>query len=328
MDFQTVFLVGASRSGTTWLQHMLGAHPNVVTTQETDLFSQYIEGWRRTWSDQTKGTKEEWLGFRFKGLPAILTEDEFHELMTRVVAAVYRKIMDLKPSATTLLDKDPPHSLHVDLICRYLPKARFIHVIRDGRDVVTSLMAASKGWGRVWAPSRFEDAASMWRDYVLAARQAEEKGHPYMEVRYEDLSADGAAVLKRLFDFCLVEASLADCTAIYDRFTFERMKSQPAQMSTSIVWGGEVRRRYGTALQEPDGFFGKGETGAWKETWGPYERWRFDRIAGELLADLGYADEEWSRTGFLHRKVFPVREATGLWLRHFLRSARQRVSAF
>ena len=37
-----VLLVGAPRSGTTWLQTMLGAHPDVVTPQETDLFSRYL----------------------------------------------------------------------------------------------------------------------------------------------------------------------------------------------------------------------------------------------------------------------------------------------
>ncbi len=35
-----VFLVGAPRSGTTWLQHLLGAHPRIATRQETDLLNE------------------------------------------------------------------------------------------------------------------------------------------------------------------------------------------------------------------------------------------------------------------------------------------------
>ncbi len=324
MDFQTVFLVGASRSGTTWLQQMLGAHPNIVTAQETDLFSGYIESMRRLWSNQTRETKEEWLKIRYKGLPAVLTEDEFQVVISNVISEVYGKIRDLKPLATTLLDKDPPHSLHIDVISRYLPEPRFIHIIRDGRDVVASLVAASKGWGHLWAPRRLEEAATMWKEYVLQARHAEGLGHPYIEVRYEDLLADGAAVLKNLFEFCLVETSSEDCSAIYQRFAFNRMRSRPPQLSASIVWGGEVRRRFGTALEEPQGFFGKGKNGAWKEIWGPYERWCVDHVAGDLLADLGYVDAGWARTGFMQGKIFAVREATGLWLRQFLRRAKNR----
>ncbi len=324
MDFQTVFLIGAPRSGTTWLQHMLGAHPNIVTSRETHLFSAYIKSLWQAWSFHLRETLEDCKETGFSGLPTILTENEFDELIHEVISKVYRKIIDLKPSATTLLEKDPPYSLHIDLIRRYSPEARFIHIIRDGRDVVASLVAASKGWGHLWAPKRIEEAATMWKDHVLGARQAKLLGNPYIEVRYEDLLADGSAVLKKLFDFCLIETSSEDCSAIYQRFAFNRVRSQPPEESASIVWGGEFRRRFGTALEEPQGFFGKGKNGAWKEIWGPYERWRVDHVAGDLLADLGYVDEDWIRTGLLRRKIFSMREATRPWLRQFLRRARSR----
>lgn len=327
MDLQTVFLVGAPRSGTTWLQNLLGAHPNIITTQETDLFSQYVESWQRIWVGQKKDSREEWEKLRFKGLPAVLTDSEFDTLVRDVVSQIYGKIGDLKPSATTLLDKDPPHSRHVEAISKYLPEARFIHLLRDGRAVVTSLRAASQGWGQSWAPRRFEEAVTTWKDHVLGARQARALGHAYFEVRYEDLLADGAAVLERLFDFCLVKATSSDCAAIYDRFTLDRTKSHQTRPSASIVWGGEIRRRFGTDLEEPDGFSGKGQTEASMESWGRYERWRFDRIAGDLLAELGYVGESWAQTGFIEDRMFWVREATGLLLRRSMKRARSLLSA-
>ncbi len=327
LDFQTVFLLGAPRSGTTWVQQMLGAHPDIATPQETDLFSGYIESWRRIWSDQLREAEEDWRERRFKGLPSVLTQDEFDDLIYGVIAGIYRKVMDLKPSATKLLDKDPPHSLYVDLIRKHLPDARFIHLVRDGRDVVTSLIAASKGWGRSWAPKGHEEAVQMWKAYVLAARRAELSGSPYIEVRYEDLLADGSSGLKRLFDFCLVEVSLEDCSEIYERFARDSAKSQRSRSSPSLIRGGEVRRRFGAAPEEPEGFLGKATRGGWKETWGSYERWCFDHIAGDLLEDLGYVDDEWAQIGSLRRTVFSRQEAARLWLRQLLRRAKNRLSA-
>lgn len=320
MDFQTVFLIGAPRSGTTWLQHMLGSHPQIVTTQETDLFSGYISSLWWWWSFHVRETR--------KGLPAVLTESEFDSLIANLINETYQKIMDLKPSATILLEKDPPYSLHIDLILRHVPKARFIHIIRDGRDVASSLMAASQGWGRSWAPSGLEDAVTMWKNYVTGAKRAADSGNPYVEVRYEDLMADGAGALKRVFDFCLVDASLERCETLYKKQQFDKMKSRKGPSSASIVWGGEVRRRFGANLEWPEeGFFGKGKPGSWKETWGSYERWCFDCVAGDLLADLGYGDEALAGPGFLLGKAFSVRKATRLWLRQILRRAKNRLSA-
>ncbi|MER3452771.1 MAG: hypothetical protein C4344_03635, partial [Acidimicrobiia bacterium] len=42
-----VFLIGAQRSGTTWLQCLLGAHPRVATPQEPEFFTGYVAAWDR-----------------------------------------------------------------------------------------------------------------------------------------------------------------------------------------------------------------------------------------------------------------------------------------
>ena len=66
-----VLLVGAPRSGTTWLQSMLGAHPAAATPQETDLFSRYVTPLADAWSWQLRGGPDAWRKRRFKGLPAV-----------------------------------------------------------------------------------------------------------------------------------------------------------------------------------------------------------------------------------------------------------------
>jgi hypothetical protein len=307
MNYKTIFIVGASRSGTTWLQHMLGIHHQIVTPQETDFFNLYIHPLWKAWNQDLQTTEEK----RFKGLAAVLTQKDFDRLILHVISMVYQRIMELKPSASVLLEKNPPYSLHIDLINRYLPQAHFIHMIRDGRDVAASLMAASGGWGRSWAPNNVVHAAKMWKNYVLGARKAQYFVKRYIEVRYEDLLVDGPSELRRLFKFCNIETTLEECSAIYDRFTFTKMKSQTVFVE-SIKFAGEVRRRSEADLKEPGGFFREGKASTWKSLLGPRELWSFDQIAGDLLVDLGYAKRGWRQTRFLQDTMFSMQAAAGL----------------
>lgn len=146
MTFERVFLVGAPRSGTSWLQAMLGAHPEVATPAELHLFDMYLKGWHQTWERQAHPTHgHEWR--RLRGLASVLTRQDFDVMITQTIDTIHRRVMDAKPSATVLLEKTPDYSLYVEDIVRYVPEARFIHLIRDGRDVAVSLLAASDGLG-------------------------------------------------------------------------------------------------------------------------------------------------------------------------------------
>ena len=96
---------------------------------------------------------------------------------------------DLQPDEW-FLEKTPSHALYIPEIKQLLPDSRFIHLVRDCRDVVASLMTASQGWGASWAPSSVELAAAMWAQApVDAAKVAAKNLSPqeFREIRYEDL---------------------------------------------------------------------------------------------------------------------------------------------
>ena len=97
MDRGYVFVIGAPRSGTTWLQNMMGAHPEIVTPQESNLFSVYVALLRREWSRSLPVSANEWQSARHNGLPAILTEEEFNLLIRDFVLSVYDAVRRLKP---------------------------------------------------------------------------------------------------------------------------------------------------------------------------------------------------------------------------------------
>src|SRR5690242_92433 len=123
-----VFIVGAPRSGTTFLQNLIGSHPLVASSQETDLFTQYVGPWRTSWEHQLRSDPESWKRWRHKGLPAVLTEQEFDSIVGGVVDHVHSRTVGLKPGAMVCLIKVPQDCRRAELILRYLPNARFIHL--------------------------------------------------------------------------------------------------------------------------------------------------------------------------------------------------------
>jgi LPS sulfotransferase NodH len=284
LDKQFVFIIGAARSGTTWLQAMLGAHPAVCTFGELQLYDYYTAPWLKAWKRQEEVS-------RFNGLPTIWNEEQLYEFLREFLARTYSRVLETKPEASIVLDKHPGYSLHVEHINRLIPSAKFIHMIRDGRDVAVSLRAASQGWGRLWAPAVIESAASLWKSSVVEARKAQDYGGRYMEVRYEELLSDGIQVLKSVFEFLRVPIDLEDLTSIFNEHQFEKMKEEK-KGTNQLIW--------------PDGFFRKGQAGDWRNTLKPMERYVFHEIAGDLLYELGYANNSWWLDRPYHKITVPL----------------------
>lgn len=276
------FLIGSPRSGTSWLQALLGAHPDVVTPQELDLFSRYLPQLWDAFAYELSRTPQD----RIVGLITALTEEEFEELLRRFVASVYERVLAMKPGAVLVLEKNPSYSLHVQLIDRLIPEARYLHLIRDGRDVTASLVAAGRSWGHRWAPAAVGEAARTWRAHVESARSAAAFGDRYLEVHYESLLDAGAIELLTLFRFLGLDADDAMCREIVDSYRFTTEAGEQP-LAASIMFGGEALRRFGR-VDEPSGFFRRGQAGRWSSTLTAREERICEDVCGELLLALGY----------------------------------------
>ncbi|MGE0821963.1 MAG: sulfotransferase [Candidatus Binatia bacterium] len=271
---QTVFIIGAPRSGTTWLQAMLGAHPAICTTAELMLFNHYTAQWVDAWNAQVRLHHDG----SFVGLPTLWSEEEFYGFLKEFLDRVYSRVREQKPEAPILLDKHPGYAQYVDHIDRLIPTAKFIHIIRDGRDVASSMMAAAKGWARIWAPQSVEKAAASWKTHTVAARQAARHEGRYLEMRYEDLLASGVPVMRKVYDFLGVPMSEEQIAATLQEHQFEKMKKKKTGASQFTL---------------PEGFFRQGGKGDWQATLNPTQRIIFHEVAGDLLCELGYATDSW-----------------------------------
>jgi hypothetical protein len=284
-QLEVIFLLGAPRSGTTWLQELLAQHPAIASSQETKLYHEFINPMWTSWKRQPLEDEDRWRRLRFTGLGCILTEEEFVAMARMFAESVYERVLALKPGSRIILDKDPPNNRYVELLISLFPEGKFVHLIRDGREVAASLVDAHRGWGESWAPRTVASAARIWREHVEGARTAR-KGRLYTEVRFEDLKGDPTNTLRELL-ICLglpcSEGLVTEMISKVDRATEE---DAPLRR---LVWNGEAVRR-GYTLSEPGGFSG-GQRPNWR-AWSRRERVRFEVVSGSLLSELNYGLSE------------------------------------
>lgn len=155
-------------------------------------------------------------------------------------------------------EKTPGHAFHVDLIHAVYPDAQFVHIIRHGQAVVRSLQNVS------WSPRRIRWSVDRWRDSVTAARRSAVRlpSVQYVEIRYEALTRDPEAELRRLCHFLNEEYDVG-------LLEFHRPERNSWGMAQPPIKNGQLNDGY-RALNLR-------------------ERLVLHRRAGGLLRELGYA---------------------------------------
>jgi hypothetical protein len=268
---------------------MLGAHPLVATGQESQLFNNYFRKIYEQWNRELRYPETDKL--RKHGITSFIDEAQFIELIRQFAISVFGNVLAAKPGATTFLEKSPNNSFNIDLIFNCFPDAKYVHLMRDGRDVVTSMLAAKSSWGRQWAPDHGYDAGLEWVEAVSQSRRLREMTDRYIEIRYEDLLSNGYETLGKLFDFLGLACNVDKVAEIYDRFSFKKLKAN--EYSRDVFLNPGVARASGTEHRpEPQGFFRKGVAGDWKNSLSEKHLAEVYWAAGKLLAQLSYTDQD------------------------------------
>lgn len=281
-------VVGAPRSGTTLLRFMLDAHSELAIPPETaflrlgpDLitrrvnaeeFSRVITGFPETapaWDDF--GINAETFRAALGQLRPFTVADGFRTFY-RLYAARFGK--------SRWGDKTPLYCKSMGAIRQVLPEARFIHIIRDGRDAALSLR-------RMWfSPGQdIETQAAYWRDCVSAARAASAGHTDCLEVRYESLIRDPASVLGEICRF--TEIGFEESMLEYHLRTPERLAEHRTRLradGTPLVTHDRRVDQVRLTTSPPD----PSRVGRWRSEMSPEEQHRFSAVAGDLLEALGY----------------------------------------
>jgi len=272
-----IFVIGAPRSGTTWLHRMLERHPGIASApRELTLISRYLAPAHHSFQREREHMdRGDWK----QGLPLVMNESEFMDGLKAITTAVYRKVLDSKPGAWLILDKHPGYTYHLPLIEQLLPGARFIHLLRDGRDTAISMLSAREKRG--FGARTMDEAARDWAESVRLARLHGEAvgAHRFLEIRYEGLLKETEQGLLEILRFCGLPPDEAWCRRAAAENSIEHR-----QVSSGDSALNKLRREPGAI---------------WRQRMSLKQRFVFDRVATVWLVATGYDKKGWWRLGAL-----------------------------
>jgi hypothetical protein len=242
-----IFLVGSPRSGTTLAVNLFATHPDVASWSEAG----------RLWDPVHYHDPEAEHYWTAEDLtPA-------HARRLHRWCEWYRQ----SQGKARFVNKHPRNSLRIGYLRAVFPDARFIHVIRDGRAVVSSVLsqvarrerrqkrpmggfAKPPGWRAMLRDDLAEQTALQWQAIVrLVREQRAALGPAYVEVRYEELCAGPRETYRELFRFAALRTDDAALAGIPER------------------------------LEQSEG---------WRERLSEGQLANIDKAAGDLLRELGY----------------------------------------
>ena len=284
-----LLILGVRRSGTTLLRVMLDRHSQLAVPDESYFVPQLADRHlRRVDPDEFVDdlrridTLAEW-DVPLNEVRARLTPGMATGAAIATVYAVYAE----RRGKTRWGDKTPMYMQNLRLLERLFPDALFVHLIRDGRDAALSFLELPKGLvTETWMhPRTPADFACQWRVEVAAARRLGRRvGKRYLEVRYEQLVADVEAVLRRICDFAGLE--------------FERgMVDYAGHVDVS------AKPHQQRLLQPPTT-----NVRDWRTQLPSADVASFERVAGDLLGELGYeTSDDADAAGRLRRGAYRSR---------------------
>lgn len=220
------FVIGCPRSGTTLVQAMLAAHPDLASFPETNYINSVIGDFeRRALGHEPTGLRRWRSGIRMRlGVANRTAVPRFAQTMdvlgrpdlasalqrwpVRIDTAIHSLVgaldrIALDAGKTRWVEKSPTHYAYLDYIERHVAGARYLHVVRSGTDVVASLHDAAMRfpdsfWARYFAD--VEVCIDNWNRAVEVTR-SRLGNRDHRLLRFEELLADPAGQLGAVCDW-------------------------------------------------------------------------------------------------------------------------------
>ena len=273
-----VWLMGFTRSGTTWLgTELLSYHTNIMKEPK---FDQHIGSVLPLETLPTQMEEREHLTGYFFSLKYKNTWKFY--LKKLILNRIYSQFQDL--SKKIIIKEPTATSLGFSTIAECFPNSQLIWLLRDGRDVIDSQIDArtygySKG-GRfenlIDKPLETKDRlkfiknrANMWLR-VIEQMQITFNNYPRdlkLLVNYEDLRKNTVKELQKIYRFLEIDISDEDVKSIVDKYAFESIPAEKKGI-------GKMRR---TAI-----------VGGWQKNFNDTEKDLLNSILGNMLTKLGY----------------------------------------
>lgn len=271
-----LFVVGCPRSGTNLLRTMLDRHPQLALAFDTHFIPRVIELVSETGDPPlTPALVDKVIGYhRFSRLD--VSEAAAREAANgastygQFVSALYGEYGQQR-GKPLVGEKTPDYVLSLPRLHELFPWARFVHLIRDGRDVALSML----NWARdgrgpsrsaLWPKQPLAVCALWWERRVRTGRRdAKALDAEYHEARYEEIVSNPREVLQGIMDFLRLP------------FAEEMLISGQEEMSSDVRFVPRQSR-----LAPTPGLRN------WRAQMKEEDAELFEAIAGGLLSELGY----------------------------------------
>lgn len=284
---QIVVILGCPRSGTTLLQALLARWFGAAVAAESHfipLFAAYAS----LWGDLAKPAKRRLLAeivFEFMALrlthgprydlariaphSLLATRSEIDNLVENsrdygeLVEAMLRSYAAIQSRPMAVEKTAYFHPVSMAVLANCLPSARFIHIVRDGRDVALS-------WRNTWfGPRTIAEAARLWRGHVEEyASWGRARPERYLQLHYEDLVRDEEEAIRGIGRFLGLESGRDHPDE--PAGSFFAILGEKAHFSRV---GGPVKAR---------------NTMQWRAGMTPHEQAVMEAVAGGTLTAMGY----------------------------------------
>ncbi len=268
-----IFIVGASGSGTSLLRDLLRSHPRLAFPNESHFIPTFYRGFGHPGSERearalaARILRLRWV--RSWDLPVEPQALAHHRSFPELISQLYESFAAAR-GRTRWGDKTPSYVNDIPLLLEMFPRAKVLHIVRDGRDAASSWIRKLDGPGNVVA------AAAGWRRRVAVGRE-HAAAHPgsCLEVSYESLLAMPGATMRQVCGF--VGEDFDDAVLTPTR--------HPSIARRPLIGH---RRRPGPISQTA---VAASNATKWKHTMSARDRAAFEEVAGDMLSELGYEIE-------------------------------------
>jgi len=284
VESRLVWIFGSPRSGSSWLLRLLAARREVTAVNESYLGVHLVPVGATPAEGEyfAHGPRAEDPGYFFAARYQPTIRPLLRELVLTGLENQARELAGGEPVGWIAI-KEPNGSHAADTIVSIVPGSRMIFLLRDGRDVVDSLLDAMLTGDSWWKqedhpgasrpqPNRLEfvrQQSVRWVERTIATQRAFESlpGERRLLVRYERLLADTPRELTRVYEWLDLEVSPRKLEATVDGSSFD---AAPA-----------ARRGPGRDMRAAT-------PGLWRQNLDATEQALMHEIMGDKLAELGY----------------------------------------
>jgi len=271
------FIVGSERSGTTLLMAVLGQHRRLAVPEVAWYYPRFraflhtygdlgrAPHFRTLVSEMIFGLKTPFFGLDLN--PATIVDELVRRTRATTFREAYAAILGLYAESVGKPrwgEKTPHNLFYIEEILADFPDARFLHLVRDGRDVAADQLRSAFGPRNIFAAAliwrRTQEVAARWRAKLNKAQ--------WLDVRYEELATRPETVVREVLGFLSED---------YDPTVLDFYRGEVAQR--------RARARDHRALGHP---ISSEHVGIQAKYLSLHEQGIFNHVAGECLRSTGY----------------------------------------